>query len=135
MPVAQMGALSDAFFRRKYLFSVEESYQTVPELQHAQRGITAAHVPNQLQLRFRMLVRVAVGTPGPAGQGFHTAVPTALPEVDIRPALVILSAGPADTVFRCVFHQGLPIRHVLCYTFAHEGYGLLSPSCCVVTQL
>ncbi len=27
--------------------------------------------------RFRVLVRVAVGTPGPAGQGFHTAVPTA----------------------------------------------------------
>lgn len=23
-------------------------------------------------------------------------------------------------------HKGLPIRHVLCYTFAHEGYGSLS---------
>ena len=68
-----MGALSDAFFRRKYLFSAEESYQTVPELQHAQCGITAAHVPSQLQLRFRVLVRVAEGTPGPADQGFHTA--------------------------------------------------------------
>ena len=74
VPVAQMGgALSNAFFRRKYLFSVEEKYQTVPELQHAQHGIAAAHVPNQLQLRFRVLVRVAVGTPGPAGQGFHAA--------------------------------------------------------------
>ena len=29
VPVAQMGgALSNAFFRRKYLFSVEEEYQT-----------------------------------------------------------------------------------------------------------
>ena len=29
VPVAQMGgALSDAFFRRKYLFSAEESYQS-----------------------------------------------------------------------------------------------------------
>lgn len=33
------------------------------------------------------------------------------------------------------FASGLPVGYVLCYTLAHEGYGLLSVSCCVVTQL
>ena len=46
-----------------------------------------------------------------------------------------ISGWPADAIFFCVLHQGLPILHVLCYTLAHEGYGLLSCSWCVVTQL
>ena len=50
-------------------------------------------------------------------------------------ALVVLSAGTADAVFLRVLHQGLPIRHVLCYTLAHEGYGPLSSSCCLQLQL
>lgn len=53
-------------------------------------------------------------------------VPALLPEVDVRPALVVLPAGAADAVLLCVLHQGLPICHVLCYTLAHEEYGLLS---------
>ena len=57
---------------------------------------------------------------------------------------VVLNPSPADDSIRkyplekvsCfILHQRLPIRHVLCYTLAHEGYGLLSPSCDVVTQL
>ena len=57
---------------------------------------------------------------------------------------VVLNPSPADDSIRkyplekvsCfILHQRLPIRHVLCYTLAHEGYGLLSQSCCVVTQL
>ena len=31
-------------------------------------------------------------------------------------------ACPADAIFLRTFHHGLPIRHVLCYTLAHEGY-------------
>lgn len=109
--------------------------QTVPQLHHAQRGIAAAHISDQLQFCLSVLAWVTMRPSGLAGQGLHTAVPTALPEVDIRPAFVIFPAGTADAVFRRVFHQGLPVRHVLCYTLAHEGYGPLSSSCCVVTQL
>ena len=71
-----------------------------------------------------MLVGVTVGPPGLAGQGCRSSIPAGLPEVDVRPALVVLSAGPADAVFLRIFHWGLPICHVLCYTLAHEGYGL-----------
>ena len=95
--------------------------QPVPQFHHTQVRITAAHIPDQLQLCLCVLVGMTVRASGLAAQGLHCSVPTGLPEVDIRPALVVLPAGPADTVFLCVFHQGLPIRHVLCYTLVHEG--------------
>ena len=38
--------------------------QTVPQFHHAEAGVPAAHVPDQLQLRFRVLVWMAVGPPG-----------------------------------------------------------------------
>ena len=109
--------------------------QPVPQLHHAQVGVAAAHVPDQLQLRLCVLVGMAVRPPGLAGQGCHTPIPAGLPEVDVRPALVVFPAGAADAVFLRVFHQGLPIRHVLCYTLAHEGYGPLSSGCCPQLQL
>ena len=102
--------------------------QPVPQLHHAEVGIAAAHIPNQLQFCLRMLIWMAMGTSGLTGQGFHRAIPSSLPEVDVRPTLVVLPAGTAHTVFLCVFHQGLPVCHVLCYTLAHEGYGPLSSS-------
>lgn len=46
-----------------------------------------------------MLVRMAVRTPGLAGQECHTSIPACLPEVDVRPASVVFSAGAADTVY------------------------------------
>ena len=49
--------------------------------------------------------------------------------------LSIFPTGAADAVFFCVLHERLPVCHVLCYTLVHERYGLLSPSCGVVTQL
>ena len=109
--------------------------QPVPQLHHAQVGIAAAHIPDQFQLRLCVLVGMAVGPSGLTGQGGHTSVPAGFPKVDVRPALVVLPAGTADAVFLRVFHQGLPIRHVLCYTLAHEGYGPLSSSCCSQLQL
>ena len=42
--------------------------QTVPQFHHAKFGISAAHVPDQLQLCLCMLVQVSVGPPGPARQ-------------------------------------------------------------------
>ena len=104
----------------------------MPQFDHAQRWISAAHVTNELQFGFRVLIRMTVRS---SGEGRHTSIPTLLPEVDVRPAFVVLSAGTANAVFLGILHQRLPIRHVLCYTLAHEGYGLLSPSCDVVTQL
>ena len=107
----------------------------MPQLDYAQRWISAAHVTNELQLGFRVLIRMTVRASGLAAEGRHASIPTLLSEVDVRPAFVVLSAGTANAVFLGILHQRLPIRHVLCYTLAHEGYGLLSPSCDVVTQL
>lgn len=109
--------------------------QPVPQFHHAQVWIAAAHVPDQLQLCLRMLVRMAVRPPRLAGQRCHAPIPPGLPEVDVRPALVVLPTGSADAIFLRVLHQGLPICHVLCYTLAHEGYGPLSLSCCPQLQL
>ena len=78
--------------------------QTVPEFDHTQGWIPAAHIADQLQLGLCVLVRVAVGPSGLAGQGCHTTIPALLPEVDVRPALVVLPAGAADAVFLCVLH-------------------------------
>ena len=109
--------------------------QPVPQLYHAQVGVAAAHIPDQFQLRLCVLVGMAVGPPGLTGQGLCRAVPASLPEINVGPALVVLPAGTDDAVFLRIFHQGLPIRHVLCYTFAHEGYGPLSLRCCPQLQL
>ena len=78
--------------------------QTVPQFYQAQGRIVAAHIPDLLQLRFCVLVGMAVRTPGLAGQGFDSAIPASPPEVDIRPASVVLPAGTADAVFLRVFH-------------------------------
>ena len=109
--------------------------QTVPRFHHVKAGISPAHIPDQLQLCLCVLVGVVVWPPGLAGQGRHCPIPAGLPEVDIRPALVVLPAGTADVVFLRVLHQGLPICHVLCYALVHEGYGPLSLSCCPQLQL
>ena len=78
--------------------------QTVPKLDHAQFGISAAHVTDELQFGLRVLVWMAVGASGLAGQGCHTSILALLPEIDIRPALVVLPAGAAHAVFLCVLH-------------------------------
>ena len=78
--------------------------QTVPQLDHAQRRIAAAHIADELQLGLRVLVGVAVRASGLAGQGRHTPVPALLPEVDVRPAFVVFPAGAADAVLFCVLH-------------------------------
>ena len=78
--------------------------QPVPQLDHAQRGIPAAHVTNEFQLGLRVLVGMAVRASGLAGKGRHTSVPALLPEIDVRPALVVLPASAADAVFLCVLH-------------------------------
>ena len=108
-----------------YLFKTEDGEmltQTMPQLDHAQRWISAAHVTNELQLGFRVLTRMTVRASGLAGEGRHTSIPTLLPKVDVRPTFVVLSAGAADTIFLCIFYQRLPIRHVLCYTLAMVSF-------------
>ena len=109
--------------------------QPVPQFHHTQRRIPVAHIPDQFEFRFCVLVGVAVGPPGLAGQGLRRPAPAGLPEVDVGPAFVVFSAGTADAIFLRIFYQGLPIRHALCYTLAHEGYGFLSLSCCLQLQL
>ena len=102
---------------------VAPGLQAVPELDHAQGRVSAAHVTDKLQLGLRVLVRMAVRASGVAGQGRHSSVPTLFPEVDVGATFVVLPACPADAVFFRVLHQGLTIGHVLCYTVAHERYG------------
>ena len=60
--------------------------------------------PDQLQLRFGMLIWMTVRTPGPTGQRLHTPIPASPPEIDIGPTLVVLPAGSADAVFFRIFH-------------------------------
>ena len=50
------------------------------------------------------VVWMAVRASGLAGKGRRTSVPALLPEVDIRPALVVLPTGAAHAVFLCVLH-------------------------------
>ena len=83
--------------------------QPVPQLHHTQVWITAAQIPDQFQLCRCVLIGMTAGPPGLAGQGFHGAVPARFPEVDVRPALVVPPAGPADAVFLCILYQGLPV--------------------------
>ena len=78
--------------------------QTAPQFDQAQVRVSAVHILNQLQFFFCMLVRVAVGPPRLTGQRFHCSIPACLPEVDVRPALVVFPAGAAHTVFLRVFH-------------------------------
>ena len=97
----------------------------MPQLHHAEPGGEAAHITDQLQFCLCVLIRMTVGTPRLTGQRFYRSIPANSPEVDVRTVLVVLfPTGMADAVFLSVFHQGLPICHVLCYILAHEGYGL-----------
>ena len=57
--------------------------QPMPQLHHTEGRITTAHIINEFQFLFCMLVWVTVRTSGLAGQRFHTAVPAGFPEVDI----------------------------------------------------
>ena len=50
--------------------------QPVPQFHHAEAGVPAAHVPDQLQLRLCVLVGMAVGPPGLAGQGLRVSHPS-----------------------------------------------------------
>ena len=109
--------------------------QPMPQFHHAKAGISAAQIPDEFEFCFCVLIWMAVGTPGLTGQRARRSVPAGLPEVDVRPALVVLPAGTAHAVFLRILHQGLPICHVLCYTLAHEGYSPLSFSCCSQLQL
>ena len=107
----------------------------MPQFYHTQVWITATHIAGRLQLYFCVLVGMTVRTYGLAGQGCCTPIPVGLLEIDVRRALVVFPAGLAAPVFLCIFHQGLPIFHVVCYTFAHEGHGLPFVKLSIATQL
>ena len=78
------------------------------------------HIRNKLEFLRGVLVRVAMRTSGLAGQGLQGTVVAGTPEVDIRPAFVVLAAGPAYTVLLGAGEQRLAVFHVLCYT-VHEA--------------
>ena len=70
----------------------------VPEFHHPQCWIPSSHIPDKLQFCLRMLVWMVVWASGLAGEGCHTSIPACLPEVDIRPAFVVLPARTAYTL-------------------------------------
>ena len=88
---------------------VNSEPQTMPESNHARGWISAAHIPDELPFCFRMLVWMAVRPPGLTGKGYRASIPALLPEVDVRPALVVFPTGAADAVFFCVLHERLPV--------------------------
>lgn len=57
--------------------------QPVPQLHHAKVWVTAAHIPDELQFHLCVLVGMAVGPSGTAGQGLHRSIPAVFPEVDV----------------------------------------------------
>ena len=78
------------------------------------------HIRNELEFLRGVLVRVAMRTSGLAGQGLQGTVVAGTPEVDIRPAFVLLPTGTAYAVLLGIGQQRLAVFHVLCYT-VHEA--------------
>ena len=58
--------------------------QAVPQFHHTQPGVPAPHIPDQLELRFCMLVGMMVWPPGLWAQRFDAPIPPFEPEVDVR---------------------------------------------------
>lgn len=50
-----------------------------------------------------MLLWMAMGTSGMTSEGLCAPIPACLPEIDIRPAFVILPAGLAHAIFSAYF--------------------------------
>ena len=87
--------LLPGFFLRCQSFASENAPQTfdaaavsplaqaAPEFYDTELGIAAAHVPDELQLRFRMLVRMTVRATRPACRRFNATVVYRLPEIDV----------------------------------------------------
>ena len=78
------------------------------------------HISDELEFFLGVLPGVAVRTSGPAGKGFQEIVVAGTPEVDVRPAVVVLPAGTAYAVLLRVSEQRLAVFHVLYYT-VHEA--------------
>ena len=78
------------------------------------------HISDEFELLWGMLVGVAMRTSGLAGQGLQGTVVAGTPEVDVRPAFVVLPAGTAYAVFLGIGEQRLAVFHVLCDT-VHEA--------------
>ena len=67
-----------------------------------------------------MLVGMLVGSARPAGQRRNAAVESRLSIVDVRSALVVPATGLRNTMLLNIFHQGVAVFHILCYT-VHEA--------------
>ena len=92
----------------------------MPELDHSQSGVPSPHVSNQLDLRWAVLVGVAVRPLGSGFEGFDAAIIACQPEVNVGSASVVPSACLTHPVVVHKYHKGLPTLHVLCYA-VHEG--------------
>ena len=97
--------------------------QPVPQFHHTQIGLTEARILNKLLFFLCMLFGMAVRTSRLTAQRLFCFIPARLPKADIRPDLVVFLVSTDDAVFFCIFHEKLPICHVLCDILAHEGYG------------
>ena len=58
------------------------------------------HISDELEFFLCMLPGMAVRTSGLAGQGLQGVVVAGAPEVDVRPAFVVLPAGPTYTILK-----------------------------------
>lgn len=77
-------------------------------------------ISEELEFFLCMPPGVAVRTSGLTGKGLQGTIVAGTPEVDIRPAFVVLPAGPAYTVLLGIDEQRLAVFHILCYT-VHEA--------------
>lgn len=78
-------------------------FRAVPQLHQAELWIAAAHIPDQLQFRSGMLVRIVVRPLGLAGQGLYTSTPAGSPEVDIGRLLLYFRLARLIPYFSAYF--------------------------------
>ena len=91
-----------------------------PEHHQTGVGISAAHIPDELQLLRRMLVRMAVRAVGAVCEGLEGAVVAFPPAVDILAVGMVADGCFCDAIFLRVLDKGLPVAHGLCYLIHGE---------------
>lgn len=94
--------------------------QLHPEYHQTGMRIPAAHILDQLDLGFCVLVWMTVRAMGTVCQGTNCAVILLTPTVDVLPGGLVADCSSCNTVLQRIFNDCLLKPHVLCYLI-HSG--------------
>lgn len=78
-------------------------------------GIPTAHVPDELDFIFCVLIWVTVWTVRAVGKGLDCAVILLTPAIDVLPAGFVADRGFGHAIFQRIFNYHLLKTHILCY--------------------